>query len=263
MTQKERREYLITFLKNEKSRYSAIRIPEKEETQREVLRILFNLRDADPIGPEFLSVQDDYLKEAICEKGIVSCKDLPILFDGISLWKGDITRLDADAIVNASSGVLSVYHGDEVCVENSILTYAGLQLRREWVKLMEQSISQRQTPVARLTKGWNLPAQYIIHTTGPFVYQGELCEQDEQRLAECYRSCLDLAREHNLKSIAFPCIATGYFQFPRDEAARIALDTVLDWKQATNYPIHVIFDVFTEDDEKIYQGLLSGQAFQA
>jgi O-acetyl-ADP-ribose deacetylase (regulator of RNase III) len=108
---------------------------------------------------------------------------------------------------------------------------------------------------AKLTKGYNLPARYVLHTVGPIV-QGRVTARDREELASCYRSCLELAAEHGLESIAFCCISTGEFHFPNQEAAEIAIKTVTDFLRQDTSVKKVIFNVFKDIDETIYRRIL-------
>ncbi len=216
-----------------------------------------NVRPPRPISDEFLSVQDEYLKEAAAKKGITHSKDLPLLSGGLCLWQGDITTLECDAIVNAAnSGMLGCFHPLHNCIDNCIHTFAGIQLRLECAKLMDAQGYEEPTGQAKLTPAYNLPCRYVIHTVGPIV-NGRLTQEHCKLLASSYRSCLDLAAENGCESLAFCCISTGVFGFPKKEAARIAVKTVKDWKCENSSRMKVIFNVFKDNDLEIYKELLS------
>ena len=140
------------------------------------------------------------------------------------------------------------------CIDNAIHTFAGVQLRLACAKLMEEQGFEEPAGRAKVTEGYNLPCSYVIHTVGPIV-RGKVTEQDRTLLASCYRSCLALAEKHGLRSIAFCCISTGEFHFPRREAAEIAVKTVKEYLNASP-GLLVVFNVFTEEDHKIYHDLL-------
>ena len=120
---------------------------------------------------------------------------------------------------------------------------------------MEKQGHEEPTGTAKITPAFNLPCEYVIHTVGPIV-RGKLTSLDREQLASCYRSCLELADQNQVHSIAFCCISTGVFMFPNDEAAKIAVQTVKDYKAETGSKIEVIFNVFKELDEQIYRNLL-------
>ena len=113
---------------------------------------------------------------------------------------------------------------------------------------------EEPTGQAKITRGYNLPAKHVLHTVGPII-TGPLTDDDRELLASCYRSCLKLAEEKNLKSVAFCCISTGVFRFPKDEAARIAVDTVREYLK-TGSMEKIIFCVHGDENLRIYQNLL-------
>ncbi len=256
MTQNERRIYLIEELLKEKPGYYDIEIPQNEQEQKRLLRSLLNVRMPRAVSREFLEVQDTYLQTEIAEKGITDLSDLQPIQDGLYLWKGDITTLRCDAIVNAANsqmlGCFCPCHG---CIDNAIHTYAGIQLRAACAELMNEQGHEEETGKAKITPAYNLPCNYVLHTVGPIIY-GRLTEKDKDQLASCYRSCLELAEQNGIKSIVFCCISTGEFHFPNDKAAEIAVQTVTKYKRQTNSKIEVIFNVFKQIDYEIYRDLL-------
>lgn len=213
-----------------------------------LLRSLMNIRPPMPLKPEFLKAQDEYLSQLRDSKEIIDAENIPELEPGISLWQGDITCLKADAIVNAAnSKLLGCFIPCHRCIDNAIHSAAGLQLRDECYHIMLAQGHDEPTGQAKITGGYNLQAKHVIHTVGPIV-MGELTQKEREELASCYRSCIELAQNHGLKSIAFCCISTGEFHFPNDEAAKIAVATVRQYRKN----IHVIFNVFKDIDRDIY-----------
>lgn len=256
MTQTERRRYLIAALLKEQPQYSKIEIPCDEQGQKMLLRSLFNIRIPLPVTEEFLTVQNAYLQEETRRKGITALSDLEPAQKGIYLWRGDITTLQCDGIVNAAnSQMLGCFVPCHGCIDNAIHTYAGVQLRLECSELMKQQGYEEETGRAKLTKAYNLPCRYVLHTVGPIVH-GSLTKKDKELLASCYQSCLELAERNGLKSIAFCCISTGEFHFPNDKAAQIAVETVKRYKEQAHSKIEVIFNVFKELDYNVYRELL-------
>lgn len=227
------------------------------QRKKTLLRSLLNLRPPQPASREFLSVQNDYLKAEIKEKGITSLGSLAPIRPGIYLWQGDITTLDCDAIVNAANsqmlGCFCPCHG---CIDNAIHTFAGVQLRQKCAALMQSQGHEEAPGHAKITPAYNLPSKYILHTVGPFVHQKPTL-QDCSLLAGCYRSCLELAAQNHLQSLAFCCISTGEFHFPNRLAAQIAIQTVQHFKQQNNSEIKVIFNVFKSADYELYHRPLS------
>ncbi len=261
MKQKERRLWLIERLLEEMPQYRDVEIPGDETGQRRLLRSLFNVRPPYPAAPDFLKVQDEYLSEVIRERGIVDSKVLtPTSADSrLYLWKGDITALRCDAIVNAAnSALLGCWQPCHSCIDNIIHSFAGVQLRIACNEIMQAQGHEEATGTAKITPAFNLPCKYVLHTVGPIV-RGRLMPLHCRQLASCYRSCLELADQNQVQSIAFCCISTGVFLFPNEEAAKIAVQTVKDYKAETGSQIKVIFNVFKELDEQIYRSLL-GQA---
>lgn len=252
MTQAERRIYLIKYLLIEQA--SEIRIPNDAAEQKLLLRGLLNVRPPMPASNEFIAVQDEYLKEEIKRSGITDYKTLSPIADGIYLWQGDITTLKCGAIVNAAnSKLLGCFCPNHRCIDNAIHTFSGVQLRLACNELMEKQSFDEPTGKAKITPAFNLPCQKVIHTVGPIVY-GRLTEKDCDLLRSCYLSCLEIAENDGVKSIAFCCISTGEFHFPNRAAAQVAADTVKEYKTHSN--IEVIFNVFKDEDYEIYRELL-------
>lgn len=258
LNQSERRRFLIDELLNERSDCDErAEIPENSAQQKILLRSLMNIREPKRISSEFLNVQDAYLQEELGSKTVTDAAELEPVKDGLYIWRGDITTLRCGAIVNAAnSGMTGCYQPCHNCIDNCIHTYAGIQLRLKCAEIMERQGCAERTGQAKITPAYNLPCDYVIHTVGPIV-QGRLTKRHCDQLASCYRSCLALADENGVKSIAFCCISTGVFMFPNDKAAEIAVSTVVNYKRETKSEIEVIFNVFKEEDERIYRKLLN------
>ena len=253
MTQEERRVALIQFLLDERQERN-IPLPSSEAEQKRLLRGLMNVRPPHPIGQEFLQLQDEYLQEEQCRRGVTDWRTPSPIRDGLYLWRGDITTLRCDAIVNAAnSALLGCFYPCHGCIDNAIHTFAGVQLRLYLDEQMKEQGHDEPVGQAKLTPAFNLPCRYVLHTVGPYV-GGRLTEAHRAQLASCYRSCLETAEQHGLESVAFCCISTGEFHFPRDEAAQIAIQTVQTYQKHS--AIKVIFNVFQESDERLYQRLL-------
>ena len=259
-TQRERRRWLILELLEEMPQYQYPVFPYTQERQQRLLRSLMNVRPPRPVSEEFLQVQDVYLQEMTREKGITDAGSLvPCSVNSrIVLWQGDITTLRCDAIVNAAnSQMLGCFLPCHSCIDNIIHTMSGVQLRLACHEIIQKQGHEEPTGSAKITPGFNLPSRYVIHTVGPIVNE-PLTQTHEELLASCYRSCLDLARENKVGSIAFCCISTGVFAFPQQRAAEIAIRTVTDWLDENPDGINrVIFNVFKDEDREIYEQLLS------
>ena len=256
MNQTERRRILIDRLLDEQPRYQGMEIPQDQMEQKRLLRSLFNIRAPRDISADFLEIQDEYLRQETKEKGITELAELEPVQKGIYLWQGDITTLRCDAIVNAAnSGMTGCYAPCHGCIDNCIHTYAGIQLRLECARLMAEQGHEEETGKAKITRAYNLPCRYVLHTVGPIISE-RVTGEDEKLLASCYRSCLELAEENGIKSIAFCCISTGEFHFPNREAAEIAVQTVRSYREQKVSEMEVIFNVFKDIDYEIYRDLL-------
>lgn len=237
-------------------------VPEELQAQQRLMRALLNIRPPRPVSREFLNLQDKELQEQLAEKGVVELDDIPVCAGEprFRLWQGDITRLHVDAITNAANsqmlGCFVPLHG---CIDNAIHSAAGVQLRLECERMMDEQGHLEPTGRAKLTGGYNLPARHVIHTVGPVVPDGIPTEEQKRQLASCYRSCLELADSHGLGSVAFCCISTGEFCFPNQLAAQIAVSTVTDYldRHPKTSIQALIFNVFKDEDYHIYQSLLS------
>ena len=223
-------------------------IPSSLEERQRMMRALMNVWEPRPIAEDFLMKQDAELQMQREDKGVVEVHD-----EGLTIWQGDITRLKVDAIVNAANAqALGCWAPLHNCIDNCIHSAAGIQLRKECADKMQGRLLA--TGDAFITQGYNLPARHVIHTVGPIIPDGVPTKEQEEQLAQCYRSCLDLAEQNGLESIAFCCISTGVFHFPNELAARIAIETV------KSYPRHalktIVFNVFLDKDRNIYQQLL-------
>ena len=236
------------------------RIPSTLEERQRMMRALMNVWEPRPISEDFLKMQDAELQMQREDKGVVELEEVAAanssLFtfhSSLLLWQGDITRLKVDAIVNAANAqALGCWAPLHNCIDNCIHSAAGIQLRKECNDTMQGRLLA--TGNAFITKGYNLPAKHVIHTVGPIIPDGIPTKEQEEQLAACYRSCLDLAEKNGLESIAFCCISTGVFHFPNQRAAEIAIETV------KSYPRHslktIVFNVFLDKDRDIYEQLL-------
>lgn len=253
-------DYILELLLNEQTQYSRV-LPTNLNEKLKLMQMLMNIRHALPVPPQFLLAQDVVLKELRLSKEDVALESIPhsTIDKRIRLWQGDITRLKVDAIVNAAnSQLLGCFHPLHGCIDNAIHTAAGVQLRLECYELMKGQGFEEPTGSAKITKGYNLPAKHVIHTVGPIIYTETSSVFEENQLASCYKSCLQLADKHQLKSIAFCCISTGEFKFPNQRASEIAVQTVLNYfeeNSATTIDA-VVFNVFKDLDFLIYKQLL-------
>lgn len=249
MDRLEKIKKLNKFLLEEMPDLKLGKFPDDLVSQRKLLRALMNVRPPMPLDENFLKLQDEILSEEVEERGVVTLEEIPDVEKNIKLWQGDITRLKVDAIVNAAnSALLGCFIPLHACIDNAIHSAAGLQLRDACKKISD---GNEPTGKAKITPAFNLPSKFVIHTVGPIIPMNRKPNQAEENLlASCYESCLNLAAENNLKSIAFCCISTGEFHFPNERAAEIAVDTVKKFLQKNN--LVVVFNVFKDKDLKIY-----------
>ena len=240
MDQRQCRGWLIGQLLGEYPEYrdtdeADLPIPHDDEEQRLLLRALQNVRPPAPVSERFLHVQDEYLGAELAQCAITDADDVPpaeTLQTGatLAIWQGDITTLRCDAIVNAAnSGLTGCYAPNHRCIDNAIHTAAGVQLRLACERIMEQQGHPEPVGRAKITPGFNLPARYVLHTVGPMIPSGDPTPAEQEQLADCYRSCLRLATDHSLETVAFCAISTGEFRFPAELAARIAVRTVREF----------------------------------
>ena len=263
-----RLDFLIDYLIKEDPQYSEMEIPTTEQGKHDLFRALRNVREPKPVSEEFLRLQDEELQAQLQGKGIVELIDIEGVCRGekffaptgkqLFLWQGDITRLKVDAIVNAANAqMLGCFHPLHGCIDNAIHSAAGVQLREECHRLMLQQGHLEPTGTAKITKAYNLPCKYVIHTVGPIVPTGIPTPMQKEQLASCYRSIMQLADENHLESIAFCCISTGEFRFPNQLAAGIAVRTVKDFlvEHSECSVKQVVFNVFKDEDKRIYEGI--------
>lgn len=260
MNRLEQIRYLNNILLQEMPAYQiqAEQFSQSEEEQRILLRSLMNVRPPMPLKLEFLEVQDMLLSAEREEKGVVDGNRLPVTAKNprLVLWQGDITRLAVDAIVDAdNNALLGCFCPCHNCIDNAIHSAAGLGLRDECNQIMQKQGHPEPNGQAKLTRGYNLPARYVLHTVGPIINE-RVTRRDCDELASCYRSCMELAEQHGLSNIAFCCISTGEFHFPNREAAKIATNTINEFLRHNTTIRRVIFNVFKDIDKKIYRELL-------
>lgn len=257
--------YVINCMKAENPQLSGVAMPDSLKDRQLLMRALLNIRDPQPVSPAFLKAQDAELQMQRADKGDVEVDAngedfVPIptaSFAKVLLWQGDITRLRVDAIVNAANSLmLGCRQPLHYCIDNAIHSAAGIQLRLECNEIMQQLGREAHTSEAIMTRGYNLPSQYVIHTVGPIIPGGRPTRGQEVELANCYRHCLELADGKGLRSIAFCCISTGVFMFPQRRAAEIATASVEAWLRAHKTSIRtVVFNTYKDSDYDIYKSL--------
>ncbi|WP_448902652.1 protein-ADP-ribose hydrolase [Eubacterium sp.] len=273
MTQEERLNYLLEKLKEDSTTYKNLQVEDSKSAKMDAVRSLMNIRMPGYIDRHFLKIQDEFLQEQISDKGIVTLDMIPTVrekyngidkewADRISIWQGDITRLKVDAIVNAAnSQMLGCFVPCHRCIDNAIHSAAGMQLREECDSIMKQRKLkygmnyEEPTGTATITGGYNLPSKHVIHTVGPICYFG-LTNELRNELRRCYKNVLKCCVENDLKTVALCCISTGEFRFPNDEAAKIAMDTTINFLKKDKNMERIIFCVYKDLDKEIYEQLV-------
>ena len=237
-------------------------IPEKYQEKRRLLRALLNIRPPHPLDHKVLSLLNRLLSDESVQTTKVIGNDLATVRDMIPecrlvqsdrmvLWKGDITQLSVDAIVNAANNqLLGCFQPLHNCIDNVIHSASGPQLRQDCNTIMAIQQHLEQTGDAKITRAYHLPCRFVLHTVGPIIKQKPVRETQRAMLASCYRSCLDLAQQLPLiQTIVFPCISTGVFNFPKMSAAEIAITTVDQWLSSHDHHFErVIFNVYLQED---------------
>lgn len=236
-----------------------------ETEKKQLYRSLVNIREPKPISSEFLEIEDKYLQEQLKEKNITNVDDIKTIEEvyenynikntnKICLWKGDITKLRVDAIVNpANSQGLGCFVPNHNCIDNQIQTFAGVGLRLECNNFMKEINYNLNTSYCFITKAYNLPSKNVIHAVGPIV-QGTLTGKLKKLLEDTYRNCLNCAIENGIRTISFPCISTGVFKFPKINASQIAIKTVDKFISKNIDKLDkVIFNLWDEEDVLIYE----------
>lgn len=272
--QEKRLDYLLKEFKEDSVKYKDLETGSRYEDKRMALRSLMNIRLPRHMSEDVLKVQDEFLSQEAKEKGIVTWTEIPDAkrqygcrkpyADKLSLWQGDITRLSVDAIVNAAnSQMLGCFVPCHRCIDNAIHSAAGIRLRAECKHYMDskrmQAGKEYEEPTGRavLTKGYSLPAKYVIHTVGPIVgYRVTTALRKD--LENCYYNVLKCCVENGIRTVAFCCISTGEFHFPNKEAAEIAVRTVTQFlaEYGEDKFDRIIFNVFKDEDREIYENKL-------
>ena len=228
-------DYLIDYLLKESGRTN---LNYSNRDKKILYRALVNIRQAKPISEEFLKIEDNYLQEELKSKNITNVEDIRTIkeqyqncnivnTDKICLWQGDITKLK--------------------------IAFAGVRLRLACNEIMKNLNYNLETGKAIITNGYNLPSKYVIQTVGPII-ENKVVENKKEELANCYKNSLKLAIDNGIRTIAFPCISTGVFRFPKELASIIALKTVDELITSYKDKIDkVVFNLWSDEDVKIYE----------
>ena len=249
--QSKRLDYLINILLKETD--YKIKIPNSLKEKHFIYKALCNMRSPNPLPKDFMKVESEYLQERLSASHITK--------DKICLWKGDITKLKIDAIVNAgNSDGLGCFVPTHVCIDNQIHSEAGVGLRLECYEYMVKVGGKLNDGEAMITNAYNLPCKKVIQTVGPCLEGGYgPSKKQSSDLGECYTNSLKLLTENNLYSIAFPAISTGLYGFPKDQAAVIAIRKIDEYISEFNGnkdKIKVLLNVYDDSNLNVYEYVL-------
>lgn len=234
-------------------------IPEDEEARKDLLQTLMTISLPNNLSDAYYELEKEYLNEKSQNKLIISCDKVEEkLFEQVYLFKGDITAIKADAIVNAANEkMLGCFVPRHHCIDNAIQMASGLGLRQECMEIMKEQGQDEEVGLAKITKGYNLPAKYVIHTVGPNVNGPVRLTGEEvvNQLRSCYLSILRKANEYeDIKNIVFCSISTGVYGVPISLASEIALITIKEYLSNEKHRLErVIIDVFSEEDYNEYK----------
>ena len=244
--------YLINYFAKE-NKINIDELPSNEIELKNLFRSLMNMRPPNNISEDYLKIEDEFLQEELDKKLIINIENLKPIKNNLYLWKGDITALKIDAIVNAAnSAMLGCFYPMHKCIDNAIHSAAGTRLRLFCRDIINQCGGYLETGNAKITPAFNLPCKYVLHTVGPII-KDKVSKKDEELLSLCYKSCLNLVVENNIESVTFCCISTCEIKFPNDLAVDIALSSVNDiLKENKERNIKIVFNVFKDIDYELY-----------
>lgn len=257
-------DYLLGQVEHLLSRFSDLKAQTYAE-KRKLLHAAINVLAPNSFGNEQIAKLDCLLQAELRQRTLLDgaalsqSSKLEIKGTKITVWQGDITTIKIDAIVNAANDrLLGCFQPLHRCIDNAIHSRAGVQLRDDCFTIMQKQNRPEPTGTAKVTRAYNLPSRFVIHTVGPIV-QGALTDLHTKKLRKSYLNCLDLcAAMSPINHIAFCCISTGVFGYPPEQAAAAALNTVCDWLNENPTQLeYVIFNVFSDRDRRIYEKLIA------
>jgi O-acetyl-ADP-ribose deacetylase (regulator of RNase III) len=238
-------------------------VPPGDPERRQLIKKLLTVRPPRPIPAAILDFLDQLFGEEAAEREVTHLD--AVLFGSqdatrvrhteIRIWRGDVTQLAADAIVNAANAdLLGCFRPEHACIDNAIHSGAGPRLREDCRRIIEVQGHKEPTGTSKATRAYFLPSRFVLHTVGPIVRNASPTAVHRASLASCYESCLDVAAAISARSIAFCGISTGVFGYPKVDAARVAMGTVRQWLETRPDRLDaVIFNVFGESDHRAYR----------
>lgn len=262
-TGKGNKEQIVTDLLTELNETRGLKLSYAEK--RRLLHARINTLPANTFSSDAINKLNELLQIELKEKNSTSAEmlkqesTLSIGKTKLAVWQGDISTLKVDAIVNAANNqMLGCWQPLHACIDNVIHTAAGVQLRDDCNVIMQKQGFAEPTGTAKITRAYNLPSKFVLHTVGPIV-RNELTAQNKSDLASAYTSCLEVGKEMlAIKSIAFCCISTGVFGYPAENAAKLAFSSVSNWLENNpGYFDLVVFNVFSQNDRTIYESLVN------
>lgn len=236
-------------------------MPSDPAAQRKWLQAALTIRPSGDLPNRLALAMDRLLQAELRLKSVTDAHNLPRLdtpypaSQHVSIWDGDITTLAIGAITNAANTqMLGCFQPFHACIDNVIQCVAGPQLREDCARIIEDQGYEETTGTAKITRAYNLPSEFVIHTVGPIVPDHRPTTQQVKELASCYTSCLSLSAKAGVKSLAFCGISTGVFGYPPEQAAMVALTVVSEWLSANPDVIdHVVFNTFGSEATAIYE----------
>ena len=258
-------DYLINYLINENDKIKINSKPINQAEKHDLYQTLVNIRQPKDISDEYIHYENNYLQKLLENSIVTSCDEISLISevyhdnrlensDKLALWQGDITKLKVDVIVNAAnSRGLGCFVPLHKCIDNQINTYAGIKLRLECNEYMKTINYHLDTSEVFITGAYNLPSSHVIHTVGPII-TGSVTTEDKTLLKKCYINSLELAKKYGIRNIAFPCISTGEFKYPKIDACKCVLkcvDKYLDDNR--NSFDKIIFNLYSDEDVMIYE----------
>ncbi len=235
--------------------------PSNSAEQRQWVQAALTVRPPGGLPEALNAAMQELIQAELAAKQIIDAISLPRLSGPypaavkVSIWDGDITTLNVDAITNAANAqMLGCFQPFHACIDNAINCAAGPQLREDCDTLMRLQGHEEETGNAKITRAYNLPSRFVLHTVGPIVGRGQIPTiEQERQLASCYTSCLSLAADAGARSVALCGISTGVFGYPAPAAAQIALRTVAAWVAANEGALdHIVFNTFGTEMTAIY-----------